>query len=121
MGEIARLHGVEQQRAGLEHRGVDFALGQRGGSDGGEGVKAGERLAALHHVAGAGLRRLDGEIAEMLVQPRPPMELHAVAGLEHGFGLARRAAAHEAQMAGRGYGSAFRGSHSFRRGDGKKE
>jgi hypothetical protein len=53
-------------------------------------------LARLHHIA-----------AEMLIEPRPPLRLHAVAGLQDRLQAPRAPAMHEAEMA------AVRARHQF--------
>ena len=65
----------------------------------GHGLQAVDGHRAVHQPGGVHLDRLGLEGAEMLVEPGPPEQVDAVAGLQHRLLLARAAAAHQAEMA----------------------
>ena len=64
----------------------------------GHGLQTVDGDRAVHETRRIHLDRLGLEDAEMLVEPRPPQEIDAVAGLQHRLLLARAAAAHQAEM-----------------------
>ncbi len=58
-----------------------------------------DRMGRGKETRGPQVERLHGEIAEMLVEPRPPGGAHAVAGLQDRLHARGKAAAHQAEMA----------------------
>ena len=75
-----------------------IALGQQAGQRGdrGQGGKGGGIVHSLRRKA---LAQLDGEMAEVVGEPRLPAGVDVIADLQDGAQLARAPAVHEAQVA----------------------
>ena len=82
-------------------------------------LRPGQRVAAVHQVAGAGAGQFAGEAAQMFFQPGPPVHMHAVARLQRRLDPPRGAAAHQPGMAAMLAGQQLRGWRRFRHGRGR--
>jgi hypothetical protein len=93
----ARPDQVENELAHDEKVAVRIALRQEPQKRG-DGLQAEAGARREHHAIGAGLRDLEREIAEVLVETRAPVRLHAVTRLQGGCTLPRPSAIDEAHM-----------------------
>jgi hypothetical protein len=92
---------AERQQEGMEafvDRRVRLALGQRLVDDRTGRRQAGQFAGAVHRLGGVRLAQFAGVVAELLGEPRPPGDLHHIAGLPDRPPPPRHAAMHEARV-----------------------
>ena len=76
-----------------------LAFGQTKGQKRGHRIQARQRQTVLHGHRSAAAQRLDGEGANMILQPRAPCHVKLCAGLQTGRNLAAGASAHDPSVA----------------------